>query len=126
MDITRKLKLAFGRAVKNCGLSMEQICAAVYTESGIEVTPSMLYNYSSVSHPHVPRADIIPVVCKVTGCNEPLSVITEGSIDQLIEIHSDKLLNLVQTVVKSALDDYKKNGNGGNGSGKTNHKEVVQ
>jgi hypothetical protein len=77
-DIRSSLKEAISLAVTNSDLSVAQITAKIYeiSKGTIEVTPSIIYNWTAVSHiKHMPKVHEISALCEATRCFEPIKVI---------------------------------------------------
>jgi hypothetical protein len=76
MCVTSRLNASIKAAIKTAPKSVEQIADDMTELTGGDVTPAMIYNYTS-NHPHKFPCELLPAFCEATGDYSPLLVLTD-------------------------------------------------
>lgn len=79
MCISAKLYSTIKAAIKTALKSREQIADRMTELAGLEVSVSMINNWTAESHPHKIPAELIAIFCEATGSYEPLLVLNESA-----------------------------------------------
>lgn len=76
-DILGDFKSAFSQMIKDCHLSVYQIAGLIAELSNgqIEISGNAIYNYAAPSRSQIPRVDILPIICGITGDIRPIEAI---------------------------------------------------
>jgi hypothetical protein len=77
--VSARLLAAVKLALKQAPKSRETIADQMTELSGFDVTVCMINNWCADSHPHRMPAELLPALCSVTGCTEPIRLIAEAS-----------------------------------------------
>lgn len=96
-NVSQQLRETITEALKRCALSRYGAAAGMSELLGVEITKSMLDAWTAESKDgHRFPAEYLPAFCQVTGCLEPLRILSNLLKCHLVESHEAMLVELAR------------------------------
>ena len=107
LNIRTQLKTALRNGVAQSGLSVDEIAIRVNSLIGTTYSGATIYNWTSITHPHLPNPEALVAFCHVSGNYEPLQAMT-SPLDIHVIGEQEALLLKIVTSKEAELEEVTK------------------